>query len=110
MTSTEEKVSRKLRIKSYAKDEKSSIPLMDYWNDLRIFIDHLEIDAFSSGVKHQFAAGVRFRAGLRELKVKIHELLLLSVELDKEARSEKRSIGKGRDPRINKNVYRKINP
>lgn len=108
MQQEEKKLPRKLRIKSKIINQKSSIPLMDYWNDLRGFIDSLEIDAFAAGVGHKFAAGVRFRRGLRQLKERIHELLLLSVELDKEARSTKRAISKGRDPRLNKNLYRKV--
>lgn len=52
------------------------------WSDIKTTLESLELDV-NKNAKGVAAAGVRTRKGLREVKVKVAELIKLTIELDK---------------------------
>lgn len=56
--------------------------ILTLWNDIKTTLEGLELDV-NKNAKGVAAAGVRTRKGLREVKVKVAELIKLTIELDK---------------------------
>lgn len=56
--------------------------VIDNFNEIKNLVKFLELDAYKNS-NGNIAAGLRLRKGLRLLKVKIAELVKLTVEIDK---------------------------
>lgn len=74
-------------------------PVAVLWDEIRAMIDPIELDAYKNGVKHQLIPGVRFRHALREMYMKIRELINVSIQVDKETKAARLAVKpKGRKP------------
>lgn len=82
---------KKQEVLEFLRNKKTTIPVSNLWNEIRILIDNCEIDAYKNGVKHQLMPGIRLRHALRTIKAKIQFLILLSHEVDKRARAKRRA-------------------
>lgn len=63
--------------------------IVDQYDEICKMLDMLKLDAhkFANGTR---TAGLRFRKGLRVVRKKCHELVMSSIELDKEREAEKK--------------------
>ena len=63
------------------------------WNELKLLVEALEVDV-AKNARGVSAAGVRARKGLRTLQTKSKELVKLTIELEKSAKSAEQSSSK----------------
>jgi hypothetical protein len=61
--------------------------VLSRWNEIKSLLESLEHD-IAKNAKGTVAAGVRVRKGLRELQAKSKELVKLTIQLDKNKKSE----------------------
>lgn len=58
--------------------------LLDKWEEIKTLVETMDLDVRKNVVKGNQSAGIRSRRGLRYLKKMAHELLMSSVDADKE--------------------------
>ena len=65
-----------------------SNPVTDQWQEIKVLMESIDLDVHKNAAGNA-SAGIRARKGLRLLKQKTAELVKLTVEVDKERKSQK---------------------
>jgi len=60
----------------------------ELWQEMKVLVDTIDVDITKHLKKGSHPAGVRARKGLRLLKTKSHELVLLTISSEKHAVNE----------------------